>query len=64
MRRLGQVVLSVGAVMLAAGFTFPFIVGTAIPAAGYNVLQIGGIALVVIGFVMRALGKGRPKDER
>lgn len=57
MRRMGQVVLTVGAVMLAAGFTLPFIIGTLIPPGGYNVLQLGGIALVVIGFVIRAFGK-------
>lgn len=57
MRRVGQIVLTVGAVMLAAGFTLPFIVGAGIPPGGYNVLQIGGIALVVIGFVVRAFGK-------
>lgn len=59
MKQVGQVVLTVGALMLAAGVTLPFVAGTSIPPVGYNVLQVGGIALALIGFVVRAFGKGR-----
>ena len=61
MRKIGQIILTIGALMLAAGFTFPFFVGTAIPPMGYNVLQIGGGALALVGFVVRAFGK---KEDR
>ena len=61
MRKIGQTILTIGALMLAAGFTFPFFVGTAIPPMGYNVLQIGGIALALVGFVVRAFAK---KEDR
>ena len=61
MRKIGQVILTIGVLMLAAGFTFPFFVGAAIPPMGYTVLQIGGIALAVVGFIVRALGKKEPK---
>ncbi len=61
MRKIGQIILTIGALMLAAGFTFPFFVGTAIPPMGYNVLQIGGIALALVGFAVRAFGK---KEDR
>lgn len=49
--------LIVGAVMLAVGFTLPFIVGTLISSAGYTALEVGGIALMVIGYGVRAFGK-------
>lgn len=54
MRGNAQIVMTIGAVMLAAGFILPFVAGTAIPPMGYNVLQIGGIVLLIVGFVVRA----------
>jgi hypothetical protein len=62
MRKVGQITLVIGALMLAAGFTFPFFVGAAIPPMGYNVLQFGGIALALVGFVVRAIGKKEDKQ--
>jgi hypothetical protein len=57
MQKIGRVVLTIGALMLAAGFTFPFFLASAIPPMGYNLLQIGGIVLALVGFVVRAFGK-------
>jgi hypothetical protein len=56
MRKVGQMVLLVGALMMATGFTLPYMVGGAISPAGYNVLQIGGIALALVGFLIRRAG--------
>jgi hypothetical protein len=60
MRKIGQIVLTVGMAMLAIGLVLPYIVGTAIPPAGYNFLQLGGLAVALVGFVIRAFGKNAP----
>ena len=57
MYKAGHIVLTVGLAMLASGLALPFFVGTAIPPAGYNVLQIGGAVVAIAGGVIRALGK-------
>jgi hypothetical protein len=62
MRKIGQTILTIGVLMLAAGFTFPFFLGSAIPPMGYNVLQIGGIALALVGLVVRAFGKKKDRQ--
>lgn len=55
--QLGPWVLTAGVAMLALGLTLPFVVGTRIPPVGYNVLQVGGIALALVGFAARAVAK-------
>jgi hypothetical protein len=57
MTKAGQLILTIGALMLAAGFTLPYLVGGAISPTGYNILQIGGIVLALLGLVVRARGK-------
>jgi hypothetical protein len=60
MRQTGKTVATVGAAMLVLGLGLPFLVGTVIPPIGYSILQLGGIALLLIGLVVMALGgKGR-----
>jgi hypothetical protein len=55
MRQAGQLILTVGVLMLAVGVTAPFVVGSALSPAMYNVLQIGGIVLAVVGWVVRQM---------
>ena len=57
MTKVGQIILTVGAFMLAAGFTLPYFVGGSISPLGYNVLQIGGFALAIVGYIVRKRGK-------
>ena len=57
MLRFGTIILTIGTPMFAAGVTFPFLVGRAIPPAGYNILQVGGIGLVLLGIILRMIGR-------
>ncbi len=56
MRRLGQLVLTVGVLMLALGFTLPFLVGVPKNDGIALVLRICGIALALIGLIVRRRG--------
>jgi hypothetical protein len=47
----------IGVTMLAAGVTLPYAVGTAIPPIGYNILQLGGIGIAIIGYAIGVIGK-------
>ena len=63
MLRFGTIILTIGAAMFAAGAVFPFLVGRAIPPIGYNILQIGGIGFIILGIILRMIGRkvaGRP----
>lgn len=53
-RDLPRLVLTVGLLMMAAGFVLPFVVGEAIPPSVYNVLQIGGIGVTIVGAIWRS----------
>jgi hypothetical protein len=58
MTKAGQMILTIGALMLAAGFTLPYFVGSGtISPLVYNLLQIGGIVLALVGYIVRRRGK-------
>lgn len=45
-----KLLTTIAAAMLAAGVVLPYAVGTALPSLAYNILQIGGLAgLIVFG---------------
>lgn len=56
---MGQIVLTVGLAMLAAGLLLPMLVGSAISPTGYNILQLGGIGLAIVGAILRKV-QGKP----
>lgn len=60
MRTVGQILLTIGALMLAAGFTLPYFVESgSISPTGYNILQIGGLVVAIVGYVVRKRGMAR-----
>lgn len=57
---MGKAITTVGVTMLAIGLVLPFLVGPAIPPLGYNILQLGGIGVAVVGVV---IGKSAKKSD-
>ena len=60
---MGKRIATIGALMLVVGLVFPWSgmlhadLPGLIPPLGYNILQVGGIGLLVLGLVaMRAAG--------
>jgi len=43
--------------MLVAGLLLPYLVGAAISPQGYNILQVGGLALAIVGLLLRRSGR-------
>ena len=57
MKNTGQFLLTVGLIMLVVGLVLPYLVGAAISPQGYNILQLGGLALAIVGMVLRRSGR-------
>jgi hypothetical protein len=57
MKSTGKRIATAGVAMFAAGIVLPFLVGTLIPPVGYNILELGGPAVALIGGLMVVLGR-------
>ncbi len=55
--KTGQLLLTIGLLMLVSGLVLPFVVGSALSPTVYNILQLGGIALAIVGAIVRVAGK-------
>ncbi len=51
MNKLSKILMNLGALMAIAGFTLPFL-GVELGADVYNVLQLGGIGLVIVFWLL------------
>jgi hypothetical protein len=57
MKKIGQIMVMIGLLMLVAYVILVYIVGSVISPIGYNVLSLGGIGLALAGMVVSRLGK-------
>lgn len=57
MRKVFYMIQLTGALMLATGCVAPYIVAEMISPTGYTILQLGGIALCVFGWLARKIIK-------
>jgi hypothetical protein len=59
MYKVAKILMNMGAVMAILGFTLPFL-GVELGAQIYNFLQLGGLGLVMVFWLMYTFTKPKP----